>query len=54
VDQIGHRGGIETEALLGYGGDETGAGLEIRIVKLAIALILFEVAASSGLRKALR
>jgi hypothetical protein len=51
VDQIGHRGGIETEALLGYGGDETGAGLEIRIVKLAIALILFEVGRILGREK---
>ncbi len=41
--QLGDRSGIKTEALLGDGGDEAGAGLEIGIVKFAIALVLLEV-----------
>src|SRR5438477_7253806 len=43
VHQIGYRSGIETETLLRNGGDEAGAGLEIGIVKLAVALVLLEV-----------
>ena len=34
---------IEAEALLRDHGDETGAGLETRVVKLAVALILLEM-----------
>ena len=40
--------GIEAEALLRDHGDEAGAGLEIRIVKLAIALVLLEVLGVGG------
>jgi hypothetical protein len=44
---------IEAEALLGDHGNKTGAGLEIRIVELAVALILLEVGGIGGDRKAL-
>ncbi len=43
MDQIGHGRGIEAEALLRDHGNEAGAGLEIGIVELAVALILLEV-----------
>jgi len=43
VDEVGHRGGIEAEALLRDHGDKAGAGLEARIVELAVALVLFKV-----------
>ena len=51
VHQIGHGAGIKAEALFGDGGDETGAGLEIGIVKLAIALVLLEVGRILGREK---
>ena len=43
MHQFGNRCRVEAKALLGDGGDEAGAGLEIRIVELAGALILFEM-----------
>ena len=43
VDQFGDRAGVEAEALLRDHGNEAGAGLECRIVKLAVALILLEM-----------
>ena len=48
MHQVGYRRGIETEALLGDHGDETGAGFEIGIVELAIALVLLEVGGVGG------
>jgi hypothetical protein len=43
VHEIGDRSGIEAEALLRDHGDEAGAGFEIGIIKLAVALILLKV-----------
>ena len=43
IDKIGQRRGIEAETLLRDHGDETGARLEIRIVKLAVALTLLKM-----------
>ncbi len=51
VDQFRHRAGIEAEALFGDHGDKTGAGFEIRIVELAVALILLEVGGIGGRKK---
>ena len=48
ADQFRHRTGIEAEALFGDHGNKTGAGLEIRIVELAVALILLEVGGIGG------
>ena len=48
VHQIGQRRGIEAEALLRDHGDETGAGLEIRVVELAVALVLLEMLGVGG------
>ncbi len=48
MHQVGYRSGIETKPLLGDGGDKAGAGFEIGIVKLAIALVLFKVACVGG------
>ena len=43
VDEFGDRARIEAKALFGDHGDEAGAGLESRIVELAVAPVLFEV-----------
>src|SRR5580698_878081 len=43
LNQFGHGRGIQAKALLADHGDETGAGLEVGIVKLFIALIALEV-----------
>ena len=43
MDEVGHGSRVEAEALLRDHGDKAGAGLEIRIVELSIALVLFEV-----------
>src|ERR1035441_3220867 len=43
ADQFRYRARIKPEALLRDHGDEAGAGLESRIVELAVALILLEV-----------
>src|SRR5689334_192031 len=43
MNELRNRFGIESETLLGNHGDEAGARLEVRIVKLAIALVLFEM-----------
>ena len=51
VDQFRHRAGIEAEALFGDHGNKAGAGLEIRIVELAVALILLEVGGIGGRKK---
>ena len=51
MNQIRNRRGIESESLLRNHGDKTGARLERRIVKLAVALILLEVLGVSGREK---
>ena len=43
ADELCDRARIEAEALFRDHGDETGAGFEIRVVKLLIALILLKV-----------
>jgi len=48
MHQLGHGRGIKTETLLRDHGDETGARLEIGIVELAVALVLFEVLGVGG------
>ena len=48
VNQFGHGRGIETEALLGDGGDKAGTGFEIRVVEFPVALILLEVGRIGG------
>ena len=48
MNEIGHGSGIETEALLGDSGNEAGAGLEIGIVKLAVALVFLEMSGVGG------
>ena len=42
-EQVRDRSGIEAEVFLRNHGDETGAGLECRVVKLAVALVLLEM-----------
>ncbi len=49
--EIGHGSGIEAKALLRDHGNKTGAGLEIRIVELAIALVVLEVRGVGGREK---
>jgi hypothetical protein len=51
MNQVGDGLGIETKALLGDGGYETGAGLKIRVVEFLIALILLKVRSISGRQK---
>ena len=48
VNQFRDRPGIEAETLLGHGRNETGAGLEVGIIELAIALVLLEVGGIGG------
>src|SRR5271155_5131851 len=43
VHEIGYGGGVESKTLLRDHGDKTGAGFEIRIVELAIALVALKV-----------
>ena len=43
MDEIGHGSGIESKPLLRDHGDKTGAGLEVRIVELPVALVALEV-----------
>ena len=47
-DQLGNGRGIEAKTLLGDRGNEVGTGLEIRIVELAVALVLFEMGSVLG------
>jgi hypothetical protein len=51
VNQFGHGFGIETEALLGDGGNEAGAGFEVRVVEFLVTLILLEVGGIGGRQK---
>jgi hypothetical protein len=48
MNQVSNRLRVEAEALLTYRGDKTGTGFEVWIVKLAIALILFEMSCVFG------
>ncbi len=48
MHEIGDGRGIKAEALLRNHGDKTGAGLEGRIVELAVALVLLEVLGIRG------
>ncbi len=50
-DQFRHLAGIEAKPLFGNHGNETGAGLEGRIIELAVALILLEVGGVVGRKK---
>src|SRR5579863_5986752 len=43
VDKVGYGLRVEAKALLGNHRNEAGAGFEIRIVELAVALVLLEV-----------
>ena len=43
MDQIRDWSRIEAEALFGNGGYKTGAGFEVRVVELSVALVLLEV-----------
>ena len=51
MNQISYGFGIEAETLLGNGGDEAGAGFEVGVVELAVALILLEVGRVGGRQK---
>ena len=51
MDEVGQRIWIQAKALLRDHGNETGAGLEVRIVELPVTLIAFEVGSVGGREK---
>ena len=51
MDEVGHGSGIEAKALLRDHGNKAGAGFEVWIVKLSIALIALEVDGVRGRKK---